>query len=543
MTKCDITFPIPLPDDPKKWNGWSNYSSPDFYERLCLDSSSNPSNELIEERCREILRWWQKKLPLKNQPSNPIAQLLRAGLDEASHYLTEARVELLDPEKRRAVDSELATARRGAVIDEFKKYLAFSVEDGVLSEQEERNLLYFGEGRGLTNEEMVTLVESELKEKGVQREKKQQGETSAKSANGSRPDDPREEFLRLLRLSGLDSESMTDDQRDALINMAENLGLDPGDGEDLVDLYLEEADEKALAAIANPPAIADAGRARGASSTATVATGGSHKPEAKAPEVVKVEINPDAERLRYRNFECSLGFAMLFVPSGEFAMGSEESEAAPNERPLMHVKVGRFYISRHPITNAVYEKFDPNHAHKRMSDAGDLHPVVYVTSIDAIHFCQWLSARERKKFRLPTEAEWEYAARGTDGRQYPWGRHGGQADVANFADKNTKFAWSDNQIDDGYAETSPVGAFPYGASPFGVEDMAGNVWEWCSDYYGAYSGAAKTNPTGPPNGTRRVYRGGSWKSRFSSLRTTARSSNVPTFSCNDLGFRVVCECD
>jgi formylglycine-generating enzyme required for sulfatase activity len=547
MTKCDITFPIPLPDDPKKWNGWSNYDSPNFYERLCLDSSSNPSNELIEERCRELLRWWQKKLPLKNQPSNPIAQLLRAGLDESSRYLTEARVELLDAERRRAIDSELAAARREGVVEEFKKYLAFSVEDGVLSEQAERNLLYFGANSGLANDEMLTLIESELKEKGLQRGKKYEGDTSGgSSVNGSRPDGPREEFLRVLRLSGLDSESMTDDQRDALVNMAENLGLDPGDGEDLVDLYLEEADEKALAAIGKPPAVAaigDAGRTRAVIPKVTANPGAGHKPEGKASGPVKVEINPDAERLRYKNLECSLGFAMLFVPSGEFTMGSEEEEAAPNERPLARVTVGRFYISRHLITNAAYEKFDPHHAHKRMPSAGDLYPVVYVSSTDAIQFCQWLSARERRKFRLPTEAEWEYAARGTDGRQYPWGRHCGGGDVANFADKNTAFAWSDDHIDDGYAETSPVGAFPFGASPFGVEDMAGNVWEWCSDYYAAYSGGSKTNPTGPTNGTRRVYRGGSWKSRFSSLRTTARSSNVPTFSCNDLGFRVVCECE
>ena len=546
MTKCDITFPIPLPDDPRKWSGWSNYDSPNFYERLCLDSSSNPSNELIEEHCRELLRWWQKKLPLKNQPSNPLAQLLRVGLDESSRYLTEARVELLDLERRRAIDSELAAKQHQIVIEEFKKYLAFSAEEGVLSGQAERNLLSFGANGGLTNEEMLTLLESELKEKGLKREEKQEGETSVRSpGNGSKPDNPQEEFLRLLRLSGLDSDSMTDDQRDALINMAENLSLDPGEGEDLVDLYLEEADEKALAAIAKPAVaagIAGSGRTNPLGPKAGGVAGPGHKPEGKASEVVKVEINPAAERLRYQDFECSLGFEMLFVPSGEFTMGSEEVEAAPSERPLTHVTVGRFYISRHPITNAAYEKFDPHHAHERMPSAGDLHPVVYVSSIDAIHFCQWLSAQERRKFRLPTEAEWEYAARGTDGRRYPWGRHGG-GDVANFADKNTAFPWSDNQIDDGYAETSPVGGFPFGASPFGVEDMAGNVWEWCSDNYAAYSGGAKTNPTGPTNGAHRVYRGGSWKSRFSSLRATVRSSNVPTFSCHDLGFRVVCECE
>src|SRR5437660_11548552 len=142
--KWDAIFPIPLPDDPKKWDGWNRYKSTNPYERLCLDPRQNPSNELVEEHCRELLRWWQKKLPLKNQPSNPLAQLLRSGLDESSRYLTEARVELLDPERRNKVDEELAAKTQEAAIAEFRKYFHFATAAGVLSAQEEKNLLYFG---------------------------------------------------------------------------------------------------------------------------------------------------------------------------------------------------------------------------------------------------------------------------------------------------------------------------------------------------------------------------------------------------------------
>src|ERR1700719_1225121 len=112
IAKCEVSFPLPLPDDPRKWDGWTKYKSPNLYERLCLDPRANPSNELIEEHCRELLRWWQKKLPLKNQPSNPLAQLLRAGMDESSRYLTDARVELLDPTRRQVSVGEVRKKQR-----------------------------------------------------------------------------------------------------------------------------------------------------------------------------------------------------------------------------------------------------------------------------------------------------------------------------------------------------------------------------------------------------------------------------------------------
>ena len=238
----------------------------------------------------------------------------------------------------------------------------------------------------------------------------------------------------------------------------------------------------------------------------------------------------EGERSRYSNYENSIGAQMIFVPSGEFIMGSEDAEAAPNERPLDASHAQPFlHVASFDYERAIRSNLIRATCENEPPGAGDRHPVVYVSSLDAIKFCQWLTTRERKKYRLPTEAEWEYAARGTDGRKYPWGNHAGRGDLANFADRNTVFAWSDREIDDGYPESSPVGAFPQGISPFGMEDMAGNVWEWCLDYFEPYRGAPKVNPRGAPSGMKRVYRGGSWKSRFNSLR-----DNRPRLQCAQL---------
>lgn len=538
MMQFEGTFPVPLPDDPHKWDGWSKYKSPNFYERLCLDPRANPSNELIEQHCRELMRWWQKKLPLKNQPSNPLAQILRPGLDESSRYLTEARVELLDPARRQQLDSELAAQANEQAIIEFHKYLTFALADGVLTAEEEKSLHRFGTEHGLSGEQIVAYIDAELKDSGAQRVVTNGASAPAipQAPREVKPRrqkslDPKEDFLRMLRLSGLDSDGMADDTRDAFVNMAENLGIEADEAEELVDLYLEEADKMSDEATLPPPRAAVVQQPAKPVQTPGV------------PVVVPEVPGAEPDHVRFANYVNSLGGQMLFIPSGEFTMGSDASDAGPTERPMTKVTLSRFYMSRYPVTNAEYEQFDPSHSRKRAPGAGDRHPVVYVSSMEAIKYCQSLSTRERKKYRLPTEAEWEYAARGTDGRRYPWGNHEHRGDLANFADRNTVFAWSDREIDDGYPESSPVGAFPFGASPFGIEDMSGNVWEWCLDYFEPYRGVAKVNPHGPTSGAKRVHRGGSWKSRFNSLRATTRGSNVPNYSCNDLGFRIVCECE
>lgn len=533
MMQLEGSFPVPLPDDPYKWDGWSKYKSPNLYERLCLDPRANPSNELIEQHCRELMRWWQKKLPLKNQPSNPLAQILRPGLDESSRYLTQARVELLDPVRRRQVDSELAAQANEQAVIEFHKYLTFALADGVLTAEEEKSLHRFGAEHGLNDEQIVNYIEAELKDSGARRVATTPVAAPIATPREPRPRrqksvDPKEDFMRMLRLSGLDSLGMADETRDAFVNMAENLGIEADEAEELVDQYLDEADKLADPEVLPPP------RAAVVHAPVKAATNGQAAP---AP------VSPEVDRQQFANYVNSVGGQMLFIPSGEFTMGSEAPDAGPNERPLTKVTLSRFYMSRHLVTNADYEQFDPSHCRKRAPGAGDRHPAVYVSSLDAIKYCQWLSTRERKKYRLPSEAEWEYAARGTDGRKYPWGNYEHRGDLANFADRNTVFAWSDREIDDGYPESSPVGAFPFGASPFGVEDMAGNVWEWCHDFFEPYRGIAKVNPHGPTAGSKRAMRGGSWKSRFNSLRATTRNSNVPNYSCNDLGFRIVCECE
>src|SRR3954453_762738 len=340
-TKCEVPFPLPLPDDPHKWKGWAKYKSPNLYERLCLDPQANPSNELIEQHCRELMRWWQKKLPLKNQPSNPLAQILRPGLDESSRYLTEARVELLDPIRRKQVDSELAAQANEQATIELHKYLTFALADGVLTPEEEKSLHRFGGEHGLTTEQIAEYIEAELSDSGGQRATLKavpaaQAPPSPARESGSRRRrslDPKEDFLRMLRLSGLDTDGMADETRDAFVNMAENLGIEADEAEDLVDLYLEEMDKAADPEPAAAPRVV------------VVREQSRQTPNGHAAEPAAPAVAPDSGR--FANYVNSIGGQMFFVPSGEFVMGSDAADAGPTERPLTKVTLSRFYMSRH----------------------------------------------------------------------------------------------------------------------------------------------------------------------------------------------------
>jgi formylglycine-generating enzyme required for sulfatase activity len=565
-----VALPNPLPDNPNKWLGWKNYNSPNLYARLCLDFSSNATPDLIEDHCRQLLVWWQKKLPLKNQPSNPMAQMLRGGLDEAPHFLAEARTKLLDPAERVKIDAQIHIELVGTALVEFKKLLGFTLADKRLTRESEEKLRVAGEGLGLGPADIEAAVAEELERTGSERIADAPppeptppppppplvpNPAFAPSAAASTPFD---EFRRILKMSRLclDGEEMSDDQRDAMCNLGESLGLTGGQAEDFIDEYLEEMASLPMAPVSkpapavpnrqpNPAAPVAAARPPVVAMPSAPVAGRPPAQAVKKDPPITMNLSPAAlalERQKFPNFISKIGTEMFLIPSGRFSMGSEAPGAQPNEGPVTPVVLSCYYMARLPITNEQYEKFDPSHATKRAPWADGRHPVLYVSWNEAVAFCQWLSRREGKNFRLPTEAEWEFSARGTDGRIFPWGGWSSVGAYANFADARTNFPWRDATIDDGFAETAPVGSFPRGASPFGIEDLSGNVFEWCLDTYEPYRGREVLNPRATESGRQRVYRGGSWKSRMSSLRATARAFNEPAYLANDVGFRIVCEC-
>lgn len=227
----------------------------------------------------------------------------------------------------------------------------------------------------------------------------------------------------------------------------------------------------------------------------------------------------------------------VYVPAGKFLMGSDKSKdslADSMEQPMHTVYLTTFWIDQTEVTNAMYAKCvsagacqapHDSKSNTRKSYYGDNmyadYPVIYVEWNQADAYCKWAGGR------LPTEAEWEKAARSTDGRIYPWGN---QAPTANLATNGTN-------------DTTAVGSHPAGASPYGALDMAGNVWEWVNDWVSINYDSSQTtwsNPQGRSIGDHKVICGGSWDYyRHGDIRVAFRGNTDPRVSVYDIGFRCV----
>ncbi len=226
------------------------------------------------------------------------------------------------------------------------------------------------------------------------------------------------------------------------------------------------------------------------------------------------------------------GMTLVCVPAGKFMMGAADSDlnALADERPLHEVTLDAFWLDQTEVTNAMYAGCvvakgcsapSSSASETRPSYFGNSayanYPVIYVTWLQSKTYCEWAGRK------LPTEAQWEKAARGTDGRIYPWGNQPAELSRVNHSKT--------------LGDTTEVGKYPTGASPYGALEMAGNVMEWVADWYGPYVSTAVTNPTGPTTGTQRVMRGGTWYGASAYVRATVRAKYEPGMLGSVDGFR------
>jgi formylglycine-generating enzyme required for sulfatase activity len=234
----------------------------------------------------------------------------------------------------------------------------------------------------------------------------------------------------------------------------------------------------------------------------------------------------------------AFGVVMRLVPGGPFIMGS--THGMPDEEPVHMVDTPAFYMDKYEVTNTLYKVCVDAGVCQEPANTGsgnhsgaygtygnqlfDNYPVIWVDWNQAKTYCEWRGAR------LPAEAEWEKAARGMDGRKYPWG------DVIDPTFANYGSNVPDN-YDGVFGKTTAVGTYPTGQSPYGIHDMAGNVWEWTADWYDVYPGGDPGANVTSGQETNRVLRGGAWSDDPELLRTTFRGGNTPDTAVNYIGFR------
>ena len=217
------------------------------------------------------------------------------------------------------------------------------------------------------------------------------------------------------------------------------------------------------------------------------------------------------------------------IPAGNFQMGDNFSEGSSDELPVHTVYLSAYKISKYEVTFDQYDAFCDDTGRSKPVDIGwgrGTRPVLKVSWNDAKAFCDWMSQKTGKNIHLPTEAQWEKAARGTDQRRYPWGNSDPSCSIVRY-----------NFCQEG---TMPVGSYSSGVSPYGTHDMAGNVWEWCSDRYSStyYSSSPGSNPKGPSSGSTRVGRGGGWYHGAYGVRSAYRSNAIPSYTSDYVGFRL-----
>jgi formylglycine-generating enzyme required for sulfatase activity len=254
---------------------------------------------------------------------------------------------------------------------------------------------------------------------------------------------------------------------------------------------------------------------------------------------------------------------MVHIEGGQFFMGSDDD--LPQEKPAHNVTLSPFCIDRYEVATEAYVKCSNEGKCKRAGKTNEFSDIdqhqrdVYDPLCNArdpegkakhpINCVDWEMADiycRAEGGRLPTEAEWEFAARGPDGRRYPWGDDDPTAKHLNacgteclaWGKKNKVEVKAMYKADDGYANTAPVGSFPAGKSRFGLEDVVGNVWEWVADWSAPYTADTTVDPKGPPKGTTRVIRGGAWNgSEPAWVRPTFRYWNDPKTRSHGVGFR------